>query len=90
MAAVVITILQLVSYSRVRARFPAGLVIAGVPVAGLDRQEAANRLLEVYSVPVEMNYGESVIHLNPAVVGFELDIEAMLAAADLARVEQGF
>ncbi len=90
LAAVVLTILQLVSYSRVRARFPNGLVIAGVPVGGLDRQEAANRLLEVYSVPVEMHYGESVIHLNPAVVGFELDIEAMLAAADLARVEQGF
>ena len=45
MAALVLAILQLISYSRERTRFPSGLSIAGVPVGGLDRQQAANRLL---------------------------------------------
>jgi beta-lactamase class A len=90
LAALILTVLQLVAYSRARTRFPRGLVIAGVPVGGLDRQETANRLLEVYSVPVTLHYGEQVILLPPSVVGFELNMEAMLAAADLERVEQGF
>jgi uncharacterized membrane protein YecN with MAPEG domain len=42
LAAIVLTVLQLVSYSRVRTRFPIGMTIAGVPVGELDRQEAAN------------------------------------------------
>ncbi len=90
LAALVLTVLQLVRYSRIRANFPDGLVIAGVPVGGLDRQAAAERLLEVYATPVELRYSDAVIHLSPAVVGFELDMESMLAAADLQRVEQSF
>lgn len=90
LAALVLTVLQLVSYSRLRTRFPNGLTIAGVPVGGLDRQEAANRLREVYSTPVELVYGEALIHLEPSVVGFELDIDTMLAAADLVREQKPF
>lgn len=90
LAAVVLTMLQLVRFSRVRTSFPAGLEIAGVPVGGLDRQRAAERLLAVYSVPVELHYNEAVIHLDPSVVGFEVDLENMLAAADLERTEDSF
>ncbi len=90
LAAIILTVLQLVSYSRVRTRFPRGMFIAGVPVGELNRQEAANRLLAVYSTPVELVYGESTIHMEPNVVGFELNIDTMLAAADLARVEKPF
>ena len=88
--ALILAVLQLVSYSRVRTRFPGGLSIAGVPVGGLDRQEAANRLLAVYSTPVELIYGESTIQLEPSVIGFQLEIETMLAAADLERVQKPF
>lgn len=90
LAALILTALQLVSYSRVRTNFPAGLTIAGVPVGGLDRQEAANRLLAAYSTPVELIYGESRIQMEPSVVGFNLEIDTMLAAADLQRVEKPF
>lgn len=90
LAAVVLTTMQLARYSRIRAAFPQGLVIAGVPVGGLDRAQAAARLFEVYSLPVELHYDEAIIHLNPAVVGFELNIESMLAAADLERRGQQF
>lgn len=64
--------------------------IAGVSVGNLDRQESANRLLEVYSNPVELQYNENIIHLNPAIVGFELNLDSMLAAADLQRLSGTF
>jgi beta-lactamase class A len=68
-----------------QTRFPPGLIIAGVPVGNLDRQEAAERLRFIYSLPVELHYNENIIHLDPAVVDFELDLESMLAAADLQK-----
>jgi beta-lactamase class A len=90
LGALVLLVLQLVSFSRVRTNFPQGLVIAGVPVGGLDRLGASQRLLAAYTTPVEMHYGEAVIQIEPGVVEFELDIESMLAAADLQRTDQSF
>lgn len=87
---VIITGLQLVRYSRIRTNFPPGLLIAGVPVGGLDAQQAAERLTQAYGVPVELHYGEAIIQVRPSLVGFELDLETMLAAADLQRINQPF
>lgn len=88
--AVILTTVQVASYSRLRAVFPNGMSIAGISVAGLDRQAAAQRLLEAYTVPVELQYGDNLIQLDPSVVGFELDLPSMLAAADLERTGQPF
>ncbi|MBT3390235.1 MAG: hypothetical protein HN413_07475 [Chloroflexi bacterium] len=82
--------LQIASFSRLRAVFPAGMTIADVPVSGLTRQTSAQRLLEIYNLPVELRYKEDIIHLDPSVVGFELDLESMLAAADLERTRVTF
>lgn len=90
LCSLILFITQLVGFSRERTKFPPGLTIAGVPVGGLDRQGAAERLLEVYSQPVELRYAENLIHLDPAVAGFKLDLESMLAAADLVRVQKPF
>ena len=87
---VVLVILQLIVYSRNRANFPTGLVIADVPVDGISRQEAAERLLEIYGLPVELHYGEAIIHLDPAQVEFDLNLEGMIAAADLQRTGSSF
>ncbi len=81
---------QLTIFSRGRNTYPAGMKIAGVPVGNLDRQKTADRLLEVFSNPVELHYNENIIHLNPAVIGFELDLDSMLAAADLQRLSGTF
>lgn len=89
-AAVVLTTFQTVRFSRLRTQYPSGMEVANVPVAGLTRQEAAQRLLEAYSQPVELRYDEAIIHLAPSTVGFELDLESMLAAADLERTDQPF
>jgi len=88
--AVTLTTIQIASFSRLRATFPSGMKIAGVPVAGLDRQQAAQRLLEAYNIPVELQYGDEIVQLDPTVVGFELDLESMLAAADLERTRTSF
>ena len=90
LAAVALFALQLVRYSNVRANFPAGLEIGGVAVGQTDRLGAAENLLEVYSLPIELHYLDSVIQLDPSVVGFELDMESMLAAADQQRTDESF
>ncbi len=89
-AAVLLTVIQLVQYSRIRNTFPPGMLIADVPVGGLDPQAAADRLVQAYSFPVELHYGEGVIQIKPSVIGFDLDLQSMLAAADLQRVDQPF
>ncbi len=88
--AVVVTVLNLVRFSRMWINFPSNLSIAGVPVGQLSRQAAAERLLTVYSRPVELYYNDAIIDLDPATVGFALDTDAMLAAAEQARTRLSF
>jgi beta-lactamase class A len=90
LAAVILTATQLVRFSRVRSNLPAGLVVANIPVSGLDRQQAAQVLMQAYSYPVELRYNGAVIHLNPSVVDFNLDVENMLALANLERTQKQF
>jgi beta-lactamase class A len=66
------------------------MIIAGVPVGGLDQQKAAERLTQAYFIPVEVHYGDAVIQIKPQVLGFELDLESMMTAADLQRITQPF
>ena len=89
-AAVFFSVLQFVRFSRLRTTYPGGMTIAEVPVGGLDRQEAAQRLLEAYSLPVELRYDDQAILFEPSICGFELDLESMLAAADLERTKESF
>lgn len=87
---VILTTVYLARYSRVRANLPAGLQIAGIPVGGLTPQSAAQRLLETYSTPVTLRYNGAPILLDPSVVDFQLDVESMLADADVKRTERLF
>jgi beta-lactamase class A len=88
--AIVLTIIALISYSRQRNNYPRGMTIAGVEVGGVDPQIASQRVLQVYSSPIEVQYGEAIIHVEPSVVGFELDMDSMMAAADLERTGGSF
>lgn len=88
--ALVLTAIQLVRYSVQRANYPPQLTIAGVPVGGLDPQGTRERLIQVYNTPVELQYGSATILLDPNLVGFELNMESMLAAADLQRTGASF
>jgi beta-lactamase class A len=88
--ALVLTVVALIGYSRQRNNYPPGMKIAGVSVGGVNPQIASERVLQVYSSPIEVQYGEAVIHVEPSVVGFELDMDSMIAAADLERTGGSF
>lgn len=89
-AAIVLTMIELTAYSRARSNYPEGMTIAGVPVGGISPQDAAQRLLQVYSSPIEIQYTGQIIHLDPTLVGFGIETESMLAAADLQRTGSPF
>jgi len=88
--ALVLTITSLIAYSRQRNNYPNGMTIAGVPVDGLSPAQASQRLLEVYTTPIQANYGEASFYIDPGTVGFQIDMETMLAAADLSRTGGSF
>lgn len=89
-AAVVLFGVELVAYSRMRSALPLGLEVGGVTVGGLTPEQAANRINQMYSLPVEITVDDSSFQLSPSVAGFHLDMEGMLAAADLQRVNTPF
>lgn len=89
-ATIIILIISLISFSRQRNNYPAGMTIGGVPVGGLNPQAASQRVLQIYTLPIEAQYGDATIAIDPIVVGFEIDMESMLAAADLSRTGGSF
>jgi beta-lactamase class A len=89
-AAVLLTVFNLVRYSRMRSAFPPGMMIAGVPVGGMAQQQAAERIVQAYGIPIELRYADASIQIRPSELGFELELERMLAAADLQRINQPF
>lgn len=88
--AVVVTVIELVSYSRLLSNYPPNMTMGGVPVGGLDPLDASQRVLQIYSLPVEIHYANAVIQLDPGLVGFEVDIASMLAAGDYQRSRSSF
>lgn len=88
--ALVLVVISLIGYSRQRNNYPIGMTIAGVEVGGVDPRIASERVLQVYSSPVEIIYGDATIHVDPSVVGFQLDMDTMIAAADLERTGGSF
>jgi beta-lactamase class A len=84
--AIIILFYMLIGFSRSRTTYPSNMDIAGVPVGGFNRDQAAQRLLEAYNLPIELHYNDAVIHLDPAVINFQLNLESMLATADYVRI----
>ena len=89
-AGVIFTVVQLIRFSRMRAGFAPGTYIAGIPVGGLDQQEAADRITTAYNLPIELVYEDAYMQVRPSNLGFELDITSMIAAADQQRVTLPF
>jgi beta-lactamase class A len=88
--AAIVTVIQVVQFSVSRANYPPDMTIGNVSVGGLDPQLASQRLLQVYSMPLEIHYGYAFIGLDPGLIGFKMDIESMLADADLQRTGASF
>lgn len=81
---------QLFQYQLSRRTFPADLTIAGVDVGGLAPAEAGELVRERYLQPVVLYHGEERIELDPADVGFNLEIAPMLKAAEEAQAQQNY
>lgn len=64
--------------------------MGGVSVGGLDPLAASQRVLQIYTLPVEIHYANAIIQLDPVLVGFEVDIASMLAAGDYQRSSSSF
>jgi beta-lactamase class A len=88
--ALILAIVSLIGYSRQRDFYPSGMTIAGVPVGGLDPQAASQRILQVYNSPIQIQYNGGIVNVEPTLIGFQMDTESMLAAADLARTGGSF
>lgn len=90
LASIVLLAFLLVQYRLLRASYPYQISVGGVSLAGTDPQEVQQRLIEAYSVPVEIHYRSAVIDLDPNTVGFQLDVESMLSQADLQSANLPF
>jgi beta-lactamase class A len=77
---------QFVRYALLRSTFPPGSTIASLPVGGLTPQQAAGRVSQVYTLPLELHYRGALIQVRPADLGFELDLDATMAPAELEQV----
>jgi beta-lactamase class A len=69
-------------YYRSLDKYPTGVSLAGVPVAGLVRDQAAELLIARYMAPVYVFHQEERVEVDPRELGFTLDVEQMLAEAD--------
>jgi beta-lactamase class A len=88
--ATLLLVLQLVRYSSIRAAMPSGMKIAGISVGGLSMEAAADRLNQVYLSPIELRIENTRIQVRPAILGYRLKLENMLAAADKQRTGLSF
>lgn len=86
----VLLVLQVIQYSRLRAGFPSGTKIAGIAVGGLDQEGAADRVRQAYNTSIELIYKDQFFQVKPSQIGFEMDVESMVAAADQQRVQRPF
>mgnify|MGYP000846017390 CR=1 FL=1 len=78
-------VLGIIDYSRFNAEvvsYPKGSSIGGVPVGGLSRKAAAERLQEAFALPVELVFQGARIQFNPDAFGFEIKIDESLEYAD--------
>ena len=89
-SAAILLVLQLIQFSRIHGGFPPGTQIGGIAVGGLNQQQAAERVTQAFNNPIELVYKDQLFQIKPSQLGFELDIEAMIAAADQQRVSLPF
>jgi hypothetical protein len=68
--AAILLVLQLITFSRLRAGFPPGTLIGGIAVGGLSQQQAADRITQAYNNPIELVYKDQMIQVKPSQLGF--------------------
>ncbi|HAE85509.1 MAG TPA: hypothetical protein DCG78_03240 [Anaerolineaceae bacterium] len=77
-------------YRQANRVYPAGVSIASIPVGGLTRAEAETRLEQVFSIPIELRYGEARMQFTPDELGWRLDTAATLDSLEAALPNTGW
>jgi hypothetical protein len=88
LSSLTITIVEYNRYTSQPVIFPNGSTIAGLPVGGLNQDEAAARLSEFYHLPITLKIENSTLQVLPADLGFSIDAPALAndAASQINRI----
>ncbi|NJN55382.1 MAG: hypothetical protein HC804_11865 [Anaerolineae bacterium] len=90
-AVAIFLFVKLFQYATVRSNYPTGLVIAGVDVGGLSKEQTSEVLINQFiEAPVFIFHGDERFEIGPSQAKFQLDLVAMLNQADYERAQQDF
>ncbi len=81
---------QLFLYHQARDTFPTGMRVGGLDVSGLTPEETAEKLREHYLSPIAIFHHSDRIEMEVDEVGFEIDVDRMVAEAEQAYQEQNY
>jgi hypothetical protein len=81
---------QLLLYQRAQSLFPPQTTIAGIDVSRLTNSAAADLIREKYFAPLAVYHRQERVEVNPQDIGFQLDIENMIAAAAAQSVQEDY
>lgn len=90
LSAIVFLLYRLFRYQQARAGFPFDTTIASINVGGMTPEEAADLLRDHYLEPVAIFHGDSRIELDPADVGFNLEVDTMVGQAEEAYKSRNY
>jgi len=82
LAAIVLTVITFIRFKSVAVVYPNGSEIGGIPVGGLSRRLAEERLREAYGIPVELDYRGARVQFSPQSLGLTLNVDDVLNQAD--------
>ncbi len=90
-AASIFLLVRLFQYATIRSNYPTGLVVAGVDVGGLSKQQASEVLTNQFiEAPVFIFHQNDRFEISPSQAKFQLDLSTMLNQADYERAQQDF
>ncbi|MBX3058401.1 MAG: serine hydrolase [Anaerolineae bacterium] len=90
-AASIFLLVKLFQYATIRSNYPTGLVIAGVDVGGLSKQQTSEVLTNQFiEAPIFIYHREDRFEISPSQAKFQLDLTTMLNQADYERAQQDF
>lgn len=84
-------LVKLYQYSGMRSFLPTGLMIGGVNVGQMDRDQATAALTQAYiETPVTVLHRDEKFEIQPLEAEFKLDMDTMWGQADAQRTNQDY
>lgn len=77
-------------YLLARDEMPTGMTIAGIDISGMTRAEAETAVAEHYFAPITLHHLNEQVSIDPADVGFNIDLDTMMTEAEGYKGQQSF